>query len=144
MHTLGSQGALGPASAVGGARVRALLLAAVAVCVACAPRDAGIRRERLAAEHRVLQAALDDLQIRLLADQARVRFWQEMRERHESVAALACSVQEEHAREMAERLLPDEEVDRLARASSQRLRVADVRTAGLEARRSPAAERKKR
>ena len=144
MHTLESQGAQGPASAVGGARVRALLLTAVAVCVACAPRDAGIRRERLAAEHRVLLAALDDLQIRLLADQARVRFWQEMRERHGSVAAIACGVQEEHAREMAERLLPDEEVDRLARGSSEHLRVADVRTAGIEARRPPATAKKKR
>src|SRR6266542_2404544 len=92
-----------------GGRLRALLLvAAVIGCGACAPKDAGVRRERLAAERRSLEATFDQLEDRLVASQARVHFWQEMRTRHESVAAIACSSLEGHAEEMAKRLLPAE------------------------------------
>jgi hypothetical protein len=35
-----------------------------------------------------------------------VRLWQELRMRHESVSAVACASQEEHAREMAMHTLP--------------------------------------
>ncbi|MGC3999732.1 MAG: hypothetical protein QM767_20710 [Anaeromyxobacter sp.] len=80
-----------------------LLLAA-----ACAPRDAEIRRARLALEQRNLEASLDDLQARLLVNQARVRFWNEMRDRHESVSAIACTSQEAHAEDMAHHAVPPE------------------------------------
>ena len=40
--------------------------------------------------------ALDQLEERLLADQATVRFWREMRDRHESVTAIATVNAERH------------------------------------------------
>lgn len=104
-----------------------LLVAAVLACAACAPKDAGIRRQRLAAERRSLEATLDGLEDRLLANQARVRFWLEMRSRHESVAAIACTSLEEHAEEMAKRLLPDERKRAEVHSSLDRARVASVR-----------------
>lgn len=76
----------------------ALLLAA-----GCAPPDAEVRLARVAAEGRNLETTFDRLEERLLANQARVRLWREMRERHESVSAVACVSQEDHAREMASR-----------------------------------------
>lgn len=88
-------------------RAPTIVLAAV-LALACAPRDREIRLQRLAAERRALVATLDHLEDRLVVDQARVRFWREMRERHESVSAIACAVQDEHAQEMAARRLPPE------------------------------------
>jgi len=77
-----------------------LVLALVAA--ACgAPRDAEVRLARVAAEGRNLETTFDRLEDRLLASQARVRLWREMRDRHESVAAIACASQEEHADAMA-------------------------------------------
>ncbi len=67
----------------------------------CAPRDGELRRRRLAAETRFLAESLDRLEDRLMVNQSRVRFWQEMRDRHEGVTALACASQERHAEEMA-------------------------------------------
>ncbi len=81
------------------------VLVAVAA-LACAPKDRVIRLERLAAERRALDATFDRLEDRLVMNQARVRFWKEMRERHESVSAIACAVQDEHAEQMAARALP--------------------------------------
>jgi hypothetical protein len=82
--------------------LRALSLVLVAtVGIACAPRDRDVRLERLASERRSLEAALDRLEDRLLANQARVRFWREMRARHERASAVACAALGEHAVEMA-------------------------------------------
>lgn len=83
-------------------RTLSLVLAAMAG-LACAPKDRDVRLERLAAERRGLEATFDRLEERLLANQARVRFWREMRRRHESVSAVACASLEEHAFEMASR-----------------------------------------
>ena len=77
------------------------VIAAVALATGCAARDADVRLGRVAAERRNLEAMLDRLEDRLLVNQARVRFWREMRERHESVSAIACVSQSEHAQEMA-------------------------------------------
>ena len=44
----------------------------------------------------------------MLATQARVRFWQEMKERHAGVSAIACRNQDAHARSMALHVLPPE------------------------------------
>jgi hypothetical protein len=82
-----------------------LLLLVAAGCGA--PRDAEVRLARVAAERRNLEATFDHLEDRLLANQARVRLWREMKDRHESVAAIACASQEEHAEAMASRTLPD-------------------------------------
>jgi hypothetical protein len=91
----------------GGPALRALyaaLLAAAAFAGAgCAPRDADVRLARLEAERRNLEQTLDRLEDRLLVNQARVRLWKELRERHESVSAVACASLEQHAEEIARR-----------------------------------------
>jgi hypothetical protein len=87
-------------------RALPFVLTAAVLAIGCAPRDRDVRLARLAAERRTLDTKLDDLEARLATDQARVRFWQELRERHESVSAVACVSQEEHAEEMAKRVLP--------------------------------------
>jgi hypothetical protein len=86
--------------------LRAALAIAVACVVAagCRQGDDELRRHRRAAEQRTLAASLDRLEDRLMVDQARVHFWQEMRNRHESVTALACVSQELHAPDIAQRL----------------------------------------
>ena len=58
-------------------------------------------RARLNAERAQLETTLDDLGARLLVNQARVRFWNEMQGRHESVTAVACTSLEGHAEQMA-------------------------------------------
>jgi hypothetical protein len=92
---------------------------AVLAALACGPKDREVRLERLAAERRALDKTFDHLEDRLVVNQARVRFWNEMRERHESVSAIACAVQGEHADAMASRALPPP-----ARSSLDRARVA--------------------
>jgi hypothetical protein len=82
------------------------LLLAAFVVTACAPKDREVRLARVAAEGRNLEASLDRLEDRLLASQARVRLWRELRERHESVSAIACASQDEHAEAMASHALP--------------------------------------
>jgi hypothetical protein len=52
-------------------------------------------------ERRALDDDLDHLEERLLATQARVRFWQEMKARHQSVSAVACTNLSQHAEGMA-------------------------------------------
>jgi hypothetical protein len=110
-----------------------VLAVAALAATACGPRDREIRLERLAAERRALDTTFDHLEDRLVANGARVRFWQEMRERHESVSAIACSVQEEHAQEMAAHALPPPP------SSLHRARVAAVPRAPAAPERVPAA-----
>jgi hypothetical protein len=95
---------------------------AAAVAIACAPSDRDVRLERLEAERRSLVATFDHLEDRLVVNQARVRFWQEMRERHESVSAIACASLEQHAGEMASRGVL------LQHSSLHRSRVASARS----------------
>lgn len=83
-----------------------LLAVAAAACTVAPPADREVRLARLAAEQRQLMSQLEDLQARLLVGRERVRFWQEMHERHQSVSAISCTSQETHAVAMAERLLP--------------------------------------
>jgi hypothetical protein len=80
-----------------------LVIAVLLLATACGGLgdDAEVRRARLDAERRSLEATLDDLGARLLVNQARVRFWTEMQGRHESVSAVACTSMEGHAEEMA-------------------------------------------
>jgi hypothetical protein len=83
-------------------RVKGQLVVAVLLATACGGSgEAEVRRARLDAERRSLEATLDDLGARLLVNQARVRFWTEMQGRHESVSAVACTSMEGHAEEMA-------------------------------------------
>ena len=116
--------------------MRALpFLAAAVLAAGCAPRDAEVRLARVAAERRNLEATLDGLEDRLIVNQSRVRFWREMRERHESVSAIACASQDEHADEMALRAV------RPAHSPLHRARVAAATsTAGPAPARAPASK----
>lgn len=58
-------------------------------------------RQARAVQRRGLEDQLDRLEERLLADQARVRFWQQMRERRASVSAVACANLGRHAEGIA-------------------------------------------
>ncbi len=66
---------------------------------ACAPRGASHPSAQRggSADAARLDEALDRLEERMLVDQARVRFWREMRDRHESVSAIACTNLDRHA-----------------------------------------------
>jgi hypothetical protein len=124
------QGVGGSAHAARGFRVRRSLLAAMLVCAACAGRVAGdgdVRRQRLEADHRALMAQLDDLQARLLVDAERVRFWDEMRDRHASVSAIACTSQETHAIAMAEYLQHEQTLVKRPAPARRQARVAALR-----------------
>jgi hypothetical protein len=107
-------------------------LLVIAIGGGCAPKDREVRLARVAAETRNLEVTFDRLEERLLADQARVRHWRELRERHESVSAVACASQEEHAQGMAvHAMLPE-------RAPLHRQKVAAVAPTMKQAVRSDA------
>ena len=83
------------------------LLAAVSLIAACGPsKELEVKRAQLLAERRDLEATFDHLEDRLIVNQARVRFWREMRDRHEGVSAIACSSLEQHAEDIARRMMP--------------------------------------
>ena len=111
-----------------------ILLIALAFSAACVPskNDREVRLERLQGEHRALQAQLEDLQARLLVGRERVRFWEEMRDRHASVSAIACTSQEAHAAAMALSL----EQERESATLDQRLRQARVAAVHAESART--------
>jgi hypothetical protein len=78
------------------------ILVACALFVACSPSgELDVHRARLAAERRNLEATFDALEDRLMVNQSRVRFWREMRDRHESVTAVACASLDRHAEDVA-------------------------------------------
>ncbi len=111
-----------------------LILFAAVAALACAPKDRDIRLQRLAAERRALDATFDRLEDRLVENQARVAFWQEMRDRHESVSAIACAVQDEHAEQMAARALPPEHAVHRTRVAAAPRDQAVERVPALESR----------
>jgi hypothetical protein len=81
---------------------RAGLVTAWFVLAACGGSSAlDARRQRASTERRALEEQFERLEERLLADQARVHFWQQMGERHESVSAVACVNLGRHAEGMA-------------------------------------------
>src|SRR5512138_1510420 len=113
-----------------GSRVKGVVLTAMLALTACAGApgaDREVRRQRLEADHQALVAQLEDLQARLLVDAARVRFWEDMRERHESISAIACTSQEAHAIAMAEYLQHEQTVARAPAAAKRQARVASLR-----------------
>ncbi|MFT3913428.1 MAG: hypothetical protein QM704_04820 [Anaeromyxobacteraceae bacterium] len=85
-----------------------MLAALAALATACGASDRTVRLARLDAERAALDRTFDALEERMLATQARVHFWQEMKERHAGVTALACQNQDAHARGMALHALPPE------------------------------------
>ena len=70
-------------------RLRTLaLLVVLPLFAACGPsKELEVKRAQLLAERRDLVATFDHLEDRLVVNQARVRFWREMRERHEGATA---------------------------------------------------------
>ncbi len=91
------------------AKRAALALSAAAALSGCGrgftqdvTTEAHRRRAELhvSAEPAVLRQ-LDEVEARLLVGQARVRFWEELRTRHESVSAIACASQERHGQSIA-------------------------------------------
>lgn len=106
---------------------RASLLVMVVLLAACGGERA--QRARHDAERRELEATLDRLEERLLVNQGRVRLWDELGARHESVSAIACASQEEHAEEMARRLLPRERRRSAAEPAAVPERVASAQRA---------------
>jgi hypothetical protein len=79
------------------AALAAVALGALASGLAPTPGLAAAQ-ERWAGEAAQVDASLAALEDRLLANQARVRLWEEMRSRHQSVAQVACENLGEHAR----------------------------------------------
>jgi hypothetical protein len=88
-------------------RLRTLaLLAAVSWSPPAARRRARAEARAALAERRDLVATFDHLEDRLVVNQARVRFWREMRDRHEGVTAIACTSLEHHAEDIARIMAP--------------------------------------
>ena len=78
------------------------MLLVSALAVACGRGVAEpASRQRWAAEERRLDESLDRLEERLLAAQAAVSFWDELRRRRENVSAIACTNLAQHAQGMA-------------------------------------------
>jgi hypothetical protein len=101
-----------------------LLLFAALALGACGSSDREVRIARARAETRMLATTFDRIEERLLANQARVHLWQELRDRHESVSAIACVSQNEHALAMEQHALPPLPSARSGRAPSARIAAA--------------------
>ena len=109
----------------------------VVLAAACAGREGQPQknlaeyRAQWAEERRALDEGLDQLEERLLTDQARVRFWVEMRERHESATAVACTMLGRHAEAIAsyvdQQRLKTATLAKRNRVASNYVRAADVR-----------------
>jgi hypothetical protein len=128
--------------ALGEVRLRTLaLLAAIPLFAACGPsKELEVKRAQLLAERRDLVATFDHLEDRLLVNQARVRFWSELRERHEGVTAIACTSLAHHAEEIARRMAPPPVSVHTAAASHSSLHNSRVAARGVpEGEPSPAA-----
>ena len=80
---------------------------ALSLSAGCAepPPDAEARLAALEAEGQQMDAALDNVEERLLGNQARVHLWQELEERHKQVSAMHCK----HADGNVEAILEHEE-----------------------------------
>ena len=111
----------------GGTRRRWLGLTAVALWLAsgCAapPEDAEARLAEDLAEEKRMDAALDEVETRLLGNQAKMHLWQELGERHQQVSAIQCRVADEHLMGIARNL---EQQERKARYQQRRRRMASV------------------
>lgn len=111
-------------------RLGLVMAVAVLAIAACSGRGAlELARQRRDVERRSMDEQLDQLEERLLADQARVHFWQQMRERHESVSAVACANLGRHAEGIA---LLDEKQREKRDAQARKNRVAARLVAGAK------------
>jgi hypothetical protein len=98
---------------------------ALALMAGCAqpPQDAEARLAALEAEGKKMDEALDNVEERLLGNQARMHLWQELGERHKYVSAVHC----QHAdANLAAMLEHQEKQEEKARKLKRRRHVASV------------------
>ena len=111
----------------GGTRRWWLGLAAVVLGLAsgCAEpsEEAQARLAELQAEEERMDAALDEVETRLLGNQAQVHLWAELGRRHQEVSAVQCRVADEHLMGIARHYAQQEAK---ARQLQKRRRVASV------------------
>jgi hypothetical protein len=103
---------------------------ALALMAGCArpPPDAEARLAELEAEGKKMDEALDNVEERLLGNQARMHLWQELGERHKYVSAVHC----QHAdANLAAMLEHQEKQEEKARKLKRRRHVASVDAALL-------------
>ncbi len=99
-----------------------LVLSLVPLSVGCfePPKEAQARLEALKEQGRELDAAIDDVEERLLGSRATVSLWQEMAWRHKRVSAIACENVAGHAQQMEKYLAQQEAKDQNLRRQRQR------------------------
>jgi hypothetical protein len=111
----------------GGRRHWRLGLAAVALWLASGcgtpPEEAEARLAELQAEEERMDAALDEVETRLLGNQGKAHLWQELGRRHAQVSELQCRVADEHLASMVKHL---EKQEAKARQVQKRRRMAAV------------------
>lgn len=111
----------------GGMRHRGLGLAALVLWLgsACAepPADAEARLAELQAEDERMAQALDEVETRLLGNQATMHLWAELGRRHQEVSAIQCRVADEHLMGMARHY---EHMEERARQIKKARRMASV------------------
>jgi hypothetical protein len=113
----------------------ALLAASVIGCTA-EPPEAAKRLASVKEESAELDRVLDDVEERLLGNQAQVHLWQELGRRHQSVSALACENLSGHLLEMAKNLDVQQERSQRIRRARTDTRKQAVSAAPLKDRRS--------
>lgn len=84
-----------------GTRRRGLMLAVMALglasgCGAPSDEEAEARLAELRAEEERLDAAFDEVETRLLGNQAKLHMWEELGRRHQEVSEIQCRVADEH------------------------------------------------
>lgn len=84
---------------------------AAALLAGCADRDAEDRARlaQIEADGQALNQAADALETRLLADQSRVALWEELKDRHQHVSALATQNADAHMDAMVRYFAKQEE-----------------------------------
>ncbi|MFL5358571.1 hypothetical protein [Archangium sp.] len=111
----------------GGTRRRGLGLAALVLWLgsACAepPDEAEARLAELQAEDERMDQALDEVETRLLGNQATMHLWAELGRRHQEVSAIQCRVADEHLMGMAKHY---EHMEEKARQMKKARRMASV------------------
>lgn len=84
-----------------------------------APPEAIARLEAVKAQGREMEASLDDVEERLLGNQASVHLWQEMGRRHRNVSAVACENAAQHVAAME--VHEDKQIKKKRRMRQQRM-----------------------
>lgn len=87
------------------------------------PEDAEARLAELQAEDERMDAALDEVETRLLGNQATMHLWAELGRRHQEVSAIQCRVADEHLMGMAKHY---EHMEEKARRMKKARRMASV------------------